>query len=57
VLITFDIDDTIRLHGSSESPEPPASLWLARVFYREPLRLGFTQLCKELRALDCRIGI
>jgi hypothetical protein len=23
VLITFDIDDTIRLHGSSESPEPP----------------------------------
>ena len=57
MLITFDIDDTIRLHGSSESPEPPASLWLARVFYREPLRLGFTQLCKELRALDCRIGI
>lgn len=57
VLITFDLDDTIRLHGSSEAPEPPASIWLARLFYREPLRPGFTQLCHDLRALGCRLGI
>ena len=57
MLITFDIDDTIRLHGSTELPEPPLSLWRARLFYREPLRPGFTQLCKDLRTLGCRIGI
>jgi hypothetical protein len=57
VMITFDIDDTIRLHRSTESPEPPPSSWLARLFYREPVRPRFTQLCKELRALGCRIGI
>ncbi|HEY1122088.1 MAG TPA: hypothetical protein VGE67_10835, partial [Haloferula sp.] len=57
VLITFDIDDTIRLHGSSQSSEPPAMTWLARLLYREPLRLGFRLLCRDLRALDCRIGI
>lgn len=57
MLITFDIDDTIRLHGSSQPSETPASAWLARLFYREPLRPGFRLLCSDLRTLGCRIGI
>ncbi|MEK7951220.1 hypothetical protein [Luteolibacter soli] len=57
MLITFDIDDTIRLHGSSQPSEPPAKAWLARLLYREPLRPGFRLLCHDLRTLGWRIGI
>lgn len=57
MLITFDIDDTIRLHGSSQPPEQPAISWVAQLFYREPIRIGFIQICNELRIQGCRIGI
>ena len=57
MLVTFDIDDTIRLHGNSELPEQPIFKWPARFFYREPLRHGFVQLCKELKTQGCKIGI
>ena len=56
VLITFDIDDTIRLHGD---PGPAAARrgWMARWIYREPLRAGFPELCISLRELGCQVGI
>jgi hypothetical protein len=57
VLITFDIDDTIRLHGSSQKSERPVISWVARLFYREPIRIGFIQVCNDLRNLGCQIGI
>jgi hypothetical protein len=57
VLITFDIDDTIRLHGSAQPAEKPAMPWLARLFYREPIRNGFVKLCADLSSQGCRIGI
>jgi len=57
VLITFDIDDTIRLHGSSQPSEHPTISWASRIFYREPIRIGFVQVCNDLRTLGCRIGI
>lgn len=57
MLVTFDIDDTIRLHGSSQSSELPAVTWAARLLYREPIRVGFTQVCKDLMNQGCRVGI
>lgn len=57
MLITFDIDDTIRLHGSSQPSEQPTISWATRIFYREPIRIGFVQVCNNLRTLGCRIGI
>ncbi len=57
MLVTLDIDDTIRLHGSDAAPEQPINTWRARLFYREPVRAGFCQLCRELREMGCRVGI
>ena len=57
MLITFDIDDTIRLHGSSQPSEQPVVTWAARFFYREPIRIGFIQVCNDLRSQGCQIGI
>ena len=57
VLITFDIDDTIRLHGCPQPSEKPAISWITQIFYREPIRIGFVQVCKDLRTLGCHIGI
>ncbi len=57
MLITFDIDNTIRLHGSSQPAETPVFRWMARLIYREPLRVGFSRVCRELRGLGCKIGI
>ncbi len=57
LLITFDIDDTIRLHGNSQPSERPVWIWVALLFYREPVRSGFIQLCWDLKAMGCRIGI
>lgn len=57
MLITFDIDDTIRLHGSSKPSEKPLFTWVARLLYREPIRHGFIQLCQDLRIQGCRLGI
>ena len=56
MLITFDIDDTIRLHGDPGSAAVRRS-WAARLIYREPLREGFPELCIRLRELGCRVGI
>jgi hypothetical protein len=56
VLVTFDIDDTIRLHGDP-GPAAVRRSWAARLIYREPLRAGFPDLCMSLRDLGCRVGI
>jgi hypothetical protein len=56
-LITFDIDDTIRLHGSSQPSEQPVFPWPAQLFYREPLRSGFIRICGELRSHGYKLGI
>lgn len=56
VLITFDIDDTIRLHGDP-GPAAVRRSWAGRWIYREPLRAGFPELCISLRELGCRVGI
>ncbi len=55
MLITFDTDDTIRLHGSSQPSEQPIISWASPILYREPNRIGFVKFCNDLRTLVCRI--
>ena len=31
--------------------------WAARLFYREPIRVGFIRVCNNLRSQGCRIGV
>ena len=58
MLITFDIDDTIRLHGGIQSREPALRRALATaLLYREPVRPGFTQICHDLKHLGWKVGI
>lgn len=55
--VSFDVDDTLVLHGRDVDPEkgrlPPSIL---RRFF-EPLRSGSCALMRELRRRDCSIWI
>jgi hypothetical protein len=56
--ISFDIDDTLVLHGFKEAPTEPGRFprficqWLS-----EPLRLGTGNLIRQLREQGCSIWI
>ena len=47
--ISFDIDDTLVLHQSESPIEPVMVPWLFRLFFRERVRLGTSELFHRLQ--------
>ena len=55
--ISFDLDDTLRLHGSVAVPEFQAVPWWLRPWFRERLRQGSGNLLNALEERGCDVGI
>ena len=56
-VISFDLDDTLRLHEPGVPREPQRWGWLLRLAWPEPLRPGTVRLVRELEAMGCEIAI
>ncbi len=56
-IISFDLDDTLRLHGEGVPREPHRWAWLFRFAWPEPLRPGTVGLMRELEAMGWEIAV
>jgi hypothetical protein len=56
-IISFDLDDTLRLHEAGAPREPHRWAWLLRLVWPEPLRAGTVGLMRELVAMGWEIAI
>ena len=55
--ISFDIDDTLMMHGDGYPLEPNRVPWYLRVFFKERLREGSYELLHQLHELGHEISI
>ena len=55
--VSFDVDDTLVLHGHDSTPERGLFPGVVRVWFGEPLRRGTRSLVSELRRRGCSIWI
>jgi hypothetical protein len=55
--ISFDVDDTLVLHGLNAPPEPGRFPAFIHRWFGQPLRLGACSLMQELRRRGCSIWI
>lgn len=55
--ISFDIDDTLMMHGGGYPLEPNRVPWCLRFIFKERLRFGSCQLFRELLHLGHEISI
>lgn len=56
-IISFDLDDTLRLHEPGVPREPHRWGWLVRLAWPEPLRPGTAGLMRELVSMGWEIAV
>ena len=55
--VSFDLDDTLIMHGVGYPTERKRMALLTRTIFREPLRMGAVELWKQLRELGLELCI